>query len=208
MNCAEFQRSLPYIIEGGGSAEEDQHLRSCKVCADLVQDLRYIAEQAKLLVPMEDPSPRVWDGITKSLEREGLVKPAPARRGLLGPQRQSWGWMLPVAAVLALAVGLFLYRNANVVQAPAPQSALNQASQSQASDDDTAQDQQVIQVVAENKPEQREQYTQNLQSVNAYIRDAKASLQLNPDDNDAKEYLMQAYGQKAMLYQMAARTGE
>jgi len=113
--------------------------------------------------------------------------------------------MLPVAAVLALAVGLFLYRNATAVQAPAPQVAQTPAVPA---DDESAQDQQVIQVVADNKPAQREQYTQNLRSVNAYIRDAKASLQQNPDDNDAKEYLMQAYGQKAMLYQMAARTGE
>jgi hypothetical protein len=208
MNCAEFQRSLPYIIDGGGSAEEDQHLRSCTVCADLVQDLRYIAEQAKLLVPMEDPSPRVWDGITKSLEREGLVKPAPARRGLLGPQRQSWGWMLPVAALLALAVGLFLYRNANnVVQAPTDQAA-QVPDGAAVNDEDGAQDQQVLEVVAQNQPSQRDHYAQNLKSVNAYIRDAKATLQQNPDDNEAKEYLMQAYGQKAMLYQMAARTGE
>src|SRR3954465_15839326 len=111
MNWAEFQSGLPYIIDGNGSAEEEEHLRTCKVCADLVQDLRYIAEQAKLLVPMEEPSPRVWNGISKSLEREGLVKPAPARRGLLGPQRQSWGWMIPVAAVLALAVGISMWRN-------------------------------------------------------------------------------------------------
>src|ERR1041385_2581521 len=87
MTCAEFQRGLPYIIETGGKAEEEEHLRECPVCSDLVQDLRYIAEQAKLLVPMEDPAPRVWDGIKGSLEREGLVKkPARARGRLLGPQ--------------------------------------------------------------------------------------------------------------------------
>ena len=74
MNCAEFQRVLPYIIESGGNADEEEHLRSCAVCADLVADLRYIADQAKLLVPMEDPDPRVWSGIEKSLQREGLVK--------------------------------------------------------------------------------------------------------------------------------------
>lgn len=84
MTCAEFQQELPYIIDTGGSAEQEAHLRECKVCADLVQDLRYIAEQAKLLVPMHDPSPRVWDGIQESLEREGLVKPRQARRSLLG----------------------------------------------------------------------------------------------------------------------------
>jgi hypothetical protein len=74
MNCSEFQRVLPYIIEAGGNAEQEAHLRSCAVCSDLVSDLKYIAEQAKLLVPMEDPNPRVWDGIQKTLEREGLVK--------------------------------------------------------------------------------------------------------------------------------------
>jgi len=41
-----------------------------------VADLRYIADVAKLLVPMEDPSPRVWQGIEKGIEREGLAKPA------------------------------------------------------------------------------------------------------------------------------------
>ena len=85
MTCAEFQKVLPYIIETGGNAEEDQHLRACPVCSDLVQDLKYIAEQAKLLVPMEDPAPHVWDGIRGSLEREGMIKPARARGRLLGP---------------------------------------------------------------------------------------------------------------------------
>ncbi len=76
MTCAEFQKVLPYIIDGDGSAEEQEHLATCQVCSDLVADLRYIAECAKLLVPMEDPGPRVWDGIQKSLDREGLAKPA------------------------------------------------------------------------------------------------------------------------------------
>ncbi|HSY10916.1 MAG TPA: hypothetical protein VK976_01885 [Verrucomicrobiae bacterium] len=76
MTCAEFQKVLPYIIDGGGSEEEQEHLRTCKVCSDLVADLRYIAEAAKLLVPMEDPNPRVWSNIEREVEREGLAKPA------------------------------------------------------------------------------------------------------------------------------------
>lgn len=74
MTCAEFQKVLPFIIDGGGSEEEQKHLETCPVCADLVADLRYIAECAKLLVPMEDPSPRVWNGIQQSLERDGVGK--------------------------------------------------------------------------------------------------------------------------------------
>jgi hypothetical protein len=76
MNCAEFQRDLPLIIDSGGTMSQEEHLRTCNVCRDLVSDLRYIADQAKLLVPMEDPSPRVWDGIEKKLKVEGLVKSA------------------------------------------------------------------------------------------------------------------------------------
>lgn len=76
MNCAEFQKVLPYIIDGGGTPEQNEHLRTCAVCSDLVADLRYIAECAKLLMPMQDPSPRVWNGIEESLQREGLLKPA------------------------------------------------------------------------------------------------------------------------------------
>ena len=76
MTCAEFQKALPDIIDGGGSPEEQKHLETCHVCSDLVADLRYIAEAAKLLVPMHDPSPRVWNGIEKSIEREGMARPA------------------------------------------------------------------------------------------------------------------------------------
>ena len=105
MNCAEFQKVLPYIIESGGNTEEEAHLASCPVCSDLVQDLRYIAEQAKLMLPMHDPSPKVWDNIQGSLEREGLVKPARARGRLLGfIRRSSWPWV--TAGLGVLLVGL------------------------------------------------------------------------------------------------------
>jgi hypothetical protein len=112
MNCAEFQKVLPYIIETGGNAEEEAHLSACSVCSDLVTDLRYIAEQAKLLLPMHDPSPKVWDNIQGSLEREGLVKPGRARGRLLGSSAKNtnFAWVAAAAAAaVLLIVGLFLY---------------------------------------------------------------------------------------------------
>jgi hypothetical protein len=83
MNCAEFQKVLPYIIETGGNKDEEEHLRTCDVCSDLVQDLRYIADAAKMLVPMEDPNPKVWDGIERTLQQEGLIRPSGPRGRLL-----------------------------------------------------------------------------------------------------------------------------
>ena len=82
MTCAEFQDVLPYIFESGGDANEMEHLKTCPVCSDLVQDLRYIADQAKLLLPLRDPSPQVWDKIQDSLAREGLIRPQAKAHGV------------------------------------------------------------------------------------------------------------------------------
>ena len=107
MNCQQFQEVLPYIIESGGGGEDEAHLQTCPSCAALVQDLRYIAEQAKLLLPMRDPSPKVWDGIQENLEREGLVKPARARGRLLGfPSWSSLSIFLLLFGVTVVGFGL------------------------------------------------------------------------------------------------------
>jgi hypothetical protein len=90
MTCAEFQASLPDIIDTGGTANHERHLKTCAVCHDLVMDLRYIAEQAKLLVPMEDPPERVWNGIQRSMESEGVAgRPTGPRGRLLGFPRST-----------------------------------------------------------------------------------------------------------------------
>ncbi len=198
MTCAEFQKVLPYIIETGGNAEEEQHLRECRVCSDLVQDLRYIAEQAKLLVPMEEPAPKVWDGIRDGLEREGLVKkPARARGRLLGPQ-STIPWIATIAAIALVIGGLALYERGHSSQT-------SQTASSPNSDDD-AQDEQVLAQVTASRPEMRDVYETNLKQVNASIREAKQVLQRDPSDDDARAGLMRAYEQKAMVYSMAARS--
>lgn len=197
MTCAEFQKVLPYIIESGGNAQEEAHLRECRVCSDLVQDLRYIAEQAKLLVPMEDPAPKVWDGIRDGLEREGLVKkPARARGRLLGPQSTT-SWIVTLSTVALITVTLVLYQFG---RGSRPQSQLAENSP------DDAQDQQVLSTVAQSRPEMKGLYETNLKLVNASIRDAKQALQRDPSDADARAGLLRAYEQKAMVYAMATRS--
>ncbi len=198
MNCAEFQKVLPYIIETGGNQQEEGHLRSCPVCSDLVADLKYIAEQAKLLVPMENPSERVWEGIQQSLEREGLVRPAVPRGRLLSSA--GWGtWLVPVAALILLGVGFLLYRT-QTPATPAAVASLPPASGGTMPDQD---DQQLLSAVSQHAPSMRAAYEDNLKQVNAYIHDAKESVEQNPDDADAQQSLIQAYNQKAMLYEMA-----
>jgi hypothetical protein len=203
MTCAEFQRVLPYIIDTGGNAEHEEHLRECAVCADLVADLKYIADQAKLLVPMEDPSPRVWEGLQKSLEREGLVKSAPARRALLGLPIRDWGWVAAGAAAVVLLAGIFFTRSTTPADQPKPAVAMESTA-----GQPNADDQQILDTVAQLSPDVRDSYREGLRDVNSYIQDAERSVKENPDDQSARQFLMQAYQQKAMLYQMATRSSE
>jgi hypothetical protein len=67
MTCAEFQDHLPELFESGVDLNEQEHLKSCEQCSALVRDLEYIAQQAKLLLPIHDPSPAVWENIQTSL---------------------------------------------------------------------------------------------------------------------------------------------
>ena len=204
MTCAEFQRVLPYIIETGGNAAEDQHLRGCPICSDLVQDLRYIAEQAKLLVPMEDPSPRVWNGIKHSLEREGMIKPARARGRLLGPIP----WMAALGAMILVSFAAFLVERGRQQQLGAqldeePPVVRAVSLNTIATEQD---DEQLLQHVAAARPASSRAYESSLKQVNASIAEAKKTLQQDPDDGDARQSLHRAYGQKAMMYEMATRS--
>jgi hypothetical protein len=193
MTCAEFQRVLPYIIESGGSAEEEEHLRTCAVCADLVSDLRYIAEQAKLLVPLEDPDPKVWTGIQKSLQRGGLAKGGALTRSATG---WTMGMRMGVLAALALvAIALLARHNSEVAETPQ-----NTTIATATVDQD---DQQLLAEVANREPALRSAYETNLRDVNAYIADAKQRASQHPDDETAKQHLRQAYEQKAVLFEMA-----
>jgi hypothetical protein len=68
--CADFQEQLPELFESGADLKEQEHLKTCEQCSALVRDLEYIAQQAKLLLPIHDPSPAVWENIQTSLSGE------------------------------------------------------------------------------------------------------------------------------------------
>ena len=68
--CTEFQERLPELVRIGRRPGWKPHLATCEKCSALVGDLQYIAQQAKLLLPIHDPSPQVWDNIQSALKKE------------------------------------------------------------------------------------------------------------------------------------------
>jgi len=208
MDCQQFQEILPYIIESGGNQEAEEHLEGCPPCAELVQDLEYIAQQAKLLLPMHDPSPRVWAGIERSLQRQGMLPEG--RLSLLGhtttisPQSKNWtpvGWMMALAASAVFVVLLINYRPQ---LPPTPISSQNAGAPSAAPAGD---DQVLISQLSQQAPEERRAYEDSLREVNAYITDAQMAVDQDPEDAAARARLLDAHQQKEMLYEMAIVRG-
>jgi hypothetical protein len=207
MNCQQFQETLPYIIESGGGGEDESHLQECESCASLVRDLRYIAEQAKLLLPMHDPNPRVWNNIEQSLQREGLLEgrmspPGHTQKNSTSQtQAKSWtplGWVMALTALIIFAVVLTNYKSTPLQ--PTALTAQNSATDSTQFNSD---DQQLISQVSQQSPEAQRAYEASLRDVNAYIADAEQAAKSDPGDASAQALLQDAYEQKEMLYQMA-----
>jgi hypothetical protein len=69
--CAEFQKHLPELLgEGSPNIEGHPHIKSCPNCAALVRDLESIAEAARELLPVYDPSPDLWSQIQTAMKQD------------------------------------------------------------------------------------------------------------------------------------------
>jgi hypothetical protein len=73
MSCEEFQAQLPELIGSGENLADNDHIRTCQRCRALLADLETIAEAARQLFPVEEPSDKLWEQIEskiKSQDRE------------------------------------------------------------------------------------------------------------------------------------------
>jgi hypothetical protein len=202
MTCVQFQDVLADMIDGETDAEHSAHLKSCSNCSELVSDLKAIASGAKLLCADSEPSPRIWANIQRTLEAEGIIRPVRQPGAALFPQRRSWfspAWLASAAAVVMLAVGAFVYSNHSTSGQPTA------ATQAFAPTADiaagaTADD---IELLSHVSPGARASYADDLQTVNAFIRDAEQSVAQDPGDDEARHFLMQAYQEREMVYASA-----
>ncbi len=212
MNCAEFQELLPEAFEGGRTAEQELHLKSCAACLGLVADLELIAREARQLQETAEPSPRVWNSIEITLRQEGIIRDpyvgpslVPAR-----PQRWSMAWLAPLAALFLVGFGIVIYQRGPADFKPsarldtqAPPNVANLQTDKKATTPNSSEDEQLLAAVASRSPAMQAQYASNLQNVNAYIRDAEESAQADPNDEEAQQIVMDAYEQRATIYEMA-----
>ncbi|HYK51805.1 MAG TPA: hypothetical protein VEU94_18940, partial [Terriglobales bacterium] len=169
--------------------------------------------EAPQLAEFAEPNLRVWNSIEIALRREGLIREPQRGLELVPPVKRSWtlAWLAPVAALAVLAVGVFVYqRGAHehqpVAQVPisVPAAVTNlQAGRNLKNVNNMNDDRQLLEAVGSRSPAMQAQYASNLQNVNAYIRDAEESAQADPNDEEAQQIVMDAYEQRAAVYEMA-----
>ncbi len=203
MTCVELRESLTEN-ENGSSPQQRAHLKGCPDCSSLVADLLVIACSAAELRAAHEPSPRIWKNIESALRQEGLIRPQTAGHSLLPTFHSPWAWarwMAPAAAALLVALGLYVRQHPSSSTAentpPRPVASTSDLQVAGLNDDD------LLQEVSQQSPALQEQYTDNLRRVNAYIEDAKSAVADNPNDEEARRTLMDAYQEKAMLFELA-----
>jgi len=210
MNCVELQASLAETEDGSSveqNPEQQAHLKACPECSALVAELNLIVASAIELPAADEPSPRVWNSIEIALRQEGLIRPPRTSRSLLPSLGSRWArarWALPLAAAVLITVGVYVRQTSlpvqlarNTAPAAAVPSDVSDAAIAGLNDDD------LLQEAAQQSPAMQAQYTDNLRRVNQYILDAKGVVAANPNDEEARRSLMEAYQEKAMLFDLA-----
>lgn len=207
MTCIELQESLAEQ-ENCASIEQQAHLKSCAECSALVRELNLIVTAAVELSGADEPSPRVWNSIEATLRREGLIHPPRPSRSLIPSFHSRWAWarwLAPAAALFLFAVGMYFHQHfaspptsiATNVAPPAIHEPVSDAAVAGLNDED------LLQEVAQQAPAVKAQYESDLRHVNEYIQDAKGAVSENPNDEEARRSLLEAYQEKAMLFELA-----
>ena len=201
MNCVELQASLVEIEDGRSAAQRD-HLKNCSECSALLTELILISSAAVELRATDEPAPHIWKSIESTLRAEGVIRPQRANRSLVPALGSRWGWvrwLAPAAAAWLITVGLYVRQHSLVHQLARDTTAVGASDLAVAglNDDD------LLVEIAQQSPAIQAQYADNLRRVNQYIQDAKSVVASNPDDDEARRSLMEAYQQKAMLFELA-----
>lgn len=207
MNCNDFFDQLDEWIEGQPSREARAHREECPGCRGLVEDFSAIYQTARAIGAVEvAPSHRVWASLRNQLVQEGLIRGAQHRwaeavRDWLAGVFSSAPRPALAGAYLVALVGVSLalagpgYRRFQWNQSSTrPLSAqLNTAAH------DTM-------AMMNSDPAVTHSLEKNLAIVDNYIALCEKSVQEEPESEIARDYLYDAYQQKAdLLAQMSER---
>jgi len=215
MGCHEFLGRLEEWMDGDRPLNSRAHLRDCPRCRSLVGDFEAIRDAARATAVLDaEPPPRVWQALRAQLEQEELIHDGRGRRA--GGWRKRLGAVFgtpprPVlagaylAAVVAVAVALVVpARQAS--EDPWMTHTRTATQPLQAHLASAAHD--TISSLQGSDPVVAASLHQNLAIVDNYIALCEKSVSEEPDNETARDYLYDAYHQKAALVAQMMERGE
>lgn len=218
LGCQEFDLRLAAFLEGEASPDVSAHAEQCSSCGALLGDLQMIQDAAKD-VPLESPSPRVWSNIRATLAEEGLIREQKSFWRRWVPSVSLVPRSAPAAALgfaLMLAI-IMLFKGdiqRNGGQNPAPTPAVATAVptglsgvQLNVAKTVAAMEENYKASEASLDPSAKQVYRAGLTSLDNSIQECLDSLQKQPHNMLVREYLMQAYAQKAEVLASALEYG-
>jgi hypothetical protein len=215
MGCNEFLKQFDAWMEGERGAEARAHVRECANCRGLVADLDAIQQGATAWAAEEvDPPARVWISLRAQLEAEGLIrgdvvrKPADAKRGWFAgifdavPRPVLAGAYL--AALIAVSVALTGPSTRQFDENRWMSGTQDTTGALSARLDNAERDS--VSAMAVSDPVVTASLHDNLAIVDNYITLCEKSVREDPENEIARDYLYEAYQQKAdLLAQMTER---
>jgi hypothetical protein len=207
MQCQELEQELERSGGGPLPAGATAHLATCSACQSLLADLESIGAAARELPREFDPPAHVWARLEAQLEAEGFIQAERAVGGWRDALRAlflSPGLATATAALLIVAAGLTVWNNGSQNRSLGKaQSGFEVASSALRGEerDVAAQPGRSDSLVDRSLRE-------NLAIVDDFIAECERRVQEEPDNDQAREFLSNAYQQKAeLLATMMDRSG-
>jgi hypothetical protein len=222
MGCREFLAQFEAWMEGERSAEARAHARECAGCRSLVEDMDAIRLSAHAWSAEDtDPPARLWVSLRAQLEQEGLIRDvAQEAVGFDGPSRaeRPRGWLAGIFTIVprpALAGAYLLALVAACIALTGPSAKqLNESRWISGTQDSTGTlsaqlqtaERDSVSAMAGSDPVVTASLHDNLAIVDNYIALCEKSVREEPESEIARDYLYDAYEQKAnLLAQMTER---
>lgn len=227
MDCSEFADQLDAWMTGERSAAARVHARECRQCRAMAEDFGTIAKAAREW-SLEDaePSPRLWNALRAQLQEEGLIRDtsrgvAPAAMRLQ-PQVQAakpagWfaGWfggaLRPALAggYLALLIAVsavFVGPSGKQIDDSQWLAHTQRSTRPLNAELDSAEHAVLSDLAVTANPVVSAAFHQNLAIIDRDIALCEKNVREEPENELARDYLYEAYEQKAdLLDQMADR---
>ena len=208
MLCSQFSERIGLWIDGERSPELEAHIRGCGECRGLMADIEAIRVSAHEMADVEPPA-RVWVAIRARIEQEGLT----TERGVRAWVKSLFAaWPRPAVATATLAtlVAAAFLLGVRVENYNAQRSwtkgtqAVAQPIKADLGDFELH----AVSALHESDPAVNVAFQKNLQIVDNYIVVCEKSVQEEPDNELARDYLYGAYQQKADLLAQMSERGE